>query len=109
MAKVLCTLPNASEEISGVKFEQREDGMLSEDISDEQAAAFVEIPGYALMIEPDQGPSAEMIALTAKAVELGIEINPRWAAKRLTAEIEKAESEKANADASAADAATPAA
>lgn len=46
--RVLCTRPNAAELISGVRFTRTDDGMLSEDISDEQAQAFAAIPGYAL-------------------------------------------------------------
>lgn len=44
--KVLCTRPNASELISGVRFEKTADGMLSEDISGEQAQRFLAIDGY---------------------------------------------------------------
>jgi uncharacterized protein YunC (DUF1805 family) len=88
MAKVICKLPNASEEISGVKFESTIDGigMISEEISDEQAASFMRTAGYALADAPD----AEMVALTAQATELGIKIDSRWKAARLTAEIAKA-------------------
>lgn len=47
MTKIVCTLDNASEEISGVKFAQNEDGlMVSEDINDETADVFLSIPGY---------------------------------------------------------------
>jgi hypothetical protein len=88
MPRVICKLLNASEEISGVKFEPTIDGgaMVSEEISDEQAALFLRTAGYALADAPD----AEMIALTAQATELGIKIDTRWKAARLTAEIAKA-------------------
>lgn len=89
MAKVLCTRQNASEEINGVKFEQTDEGMLSEEITDEQAAAFCKIPGYALEDEGDAG--AELADLTAKATELGIAVKANWKAQRLTAEIKRAE------------------
>lgn len=46
MPKVICTLPNAAEEINGVSFLSTEVGMLSEDISAEQAESFLSIPGY---------------------------------------------------------------
>lgn len=57
MAKVICALPNASGNINGVTFTPHPDGpgkdgilpMVSEDISDEQAAAFASIPGYTLV------------------------------------------------------------
>lgn len=48
MAKVICKLPNASESINGVTFVSTKTGMISEEISDEQAAAFCSIPGYLL-------------------------------------------------------------
>lgn len=64
MARVLCTRPNASDEISGVQFEQHEDGMLSVDISDDQAAAFTEIPGYTLFGTPAK-PAKPAVAVKA--------------------------------------------
>jgi hypothetical protein len=45
--KVICTLPNASDEISGVKFHPHDDGgLISEDVSPEVAAHFLSINGY---------------------------------------------------------------
>lgn len=49
MAKVICTLENASELISDVKFVTHRDGMISQEISDEAAARFASIPGYVLV------------------------------------------------------------
>lgn len=50
MAKVICTLENASDEINGVKFEAVEGvGMVSAEISDELAAEFASIPGYEIV------------------------------------------------------------
>ena len=46
MARVICTLPNASHLISGVKFEDHELGVVSEEISDDVAAEFAATPGY---------------------------------------------------------------
>ena len=150
MPKVLCTSENASDEISGVKFEKTEDGMLSEEISDETAAYFCQINGYALKDDgaaaaqaaadadaaakaqaeadakvkadaaakaaaeaaADQAArdasaeagkaaaeAAELVTLTARAVELGIEVKSTWKAARLTAEIKRAEESKAAAEA----------
>lgn len=49
MAKVKCNLPNASGLISGVKFvSHAAGGMVSEELTDERAAEFCEIPGYEL-------------------------------------------------------------
>ena len=48
--QVICTLENASDNISGVKFTPLEDGtgLISELIPDGQAEVFLSIPGYAL-------------------------------------------------------------
>ena len=49
MPRVICDLPNASDEISGVKFFPLEDGgLISDEISDEQAELFASIPGYTI-------------------------------------------------------------
>ena len=48
MAKVICSLPNASELINGVKFVTHRLGMISEEVEDAVAAAFSAIPGYAV-------------------------------------------------------------
>lgn len=68
MPKVICTLPNASFEISGVKFTQTEDLMavVSEEISDEKAEIFLSIPGYELEVEdPDADEKAAAAAEVA--------------------------------------------
>lgn len=104
MAKVLCTLPNASEEIRDVKFTAHEKGMLSEDISDEVAAVFASIPGYQIVGEstkpiiskvPDDdakaAKAAEREALLAKADAIGMTVKSTWGNERLAAEIEAAE------------------
>lgn len=46
MAKVLCRLANASNNINGVRFVTHRDGMLSEEIDDEVALGFANINGY---------------------------------------------------------------
>jgi nucleoid-associated protein YgaU len=56
MPKVICTLPNAAAEINGVKFSLVEGGMLSDEVSAEQAESFLAIPGYA---EHKEDPEAE--------------------------------------------------
>lgn len=62
MPRVLCKLPNASENINGVPFVSHADGgMVSADISDEQAAAFASIPGYSILgAEPEKTASGAM-------------------------------------------------
>lgn len=52
MPRVVCKSPNASNEISGVKFELTESGdLVSEEISRESADLFVSIPGYSFFEE----------------------------------------------------------
>ena len=97
MAKVLCTSPNASEEISGIKFEKTDEGMLSEDISDDLAAELATIPGYSIDGDSDGNGTVDLAELTAKATELGIAVKTTWKAARLTAEIARAETAKAAA------------
>lgn len=46
--RVLCTLPNASTQIGGIKFEPTEGGMLSEPLDEAQAKRLCGIPGYSL-------------------------------------------------------------
>lgn len=49
MQRVVCSLPNASTLINGVKFASlAEGGMLSEEIDDGVAEGFCRIPGYTL-------------------------------------------------------------
>ena len=107
MPKILCTLPNASEEISGVKFVVHANGMVSEEVSDEVAADFASIPGYEIVGAPapkgdDQGEAdkaAERAALVAKAEALGVTVKNNWGDARLKSEIETAEKAKAEAEA----------
>jgi hypothetical protein len=46
MPKVICTLPNASASISGVAFVPHELGVVSEEIEQDRADAFLRIDGY---------------------------------------------------------------
>lgn len=77
MRHVICSLPNASENISGVKFVRQADGsvMTAEPMEDAAAQeAFGSIPGYTL-VDPDakpapskgKRPSAEELAAKAAA------------------------------------------
>ena len=104
MPKVLCTLPNASEEISGVKFVSHANGMLSEELDDAQAAAFAAIPGYELVGGEKSGGNddAEKAALLARAEAVKLSVENNWSLQRLTTEVEKAEAEAAAAAAAAA-------
>ena len=100
MPKVLCTLPNASEEISGVKFSEHANGMLSEDVSDDVAAAFASIPGYTVVgAEPAGGAAAdaEKADLLARAEAVGFKVKASWSVERLKTEVEAAEAAHAEA------------
>jgi len=62
MPKVICTLPNASSEINGVKFVSHKQGMISEEIPEDVAKSLTSIPGYHLhdsktggIAQPDAG------------------------------------------------------
>lgn len=69
MPKVICTLPNASAEINGVKFSPAEGGMLSDEVSAEQAEAFLSIPGYVEHAEepaPTPAPAPAPVAVTPR-------------------------------------------
>lgn len=93
MAQVICTSPNASEEISGVKFSRREaGGMISEEISDEQAAFFVSIPGYKLATISKAPASTQTSGDGAQTAE-----------EKAAAEAKAAEEAQAAAEAAAAE------
>lgn len=49
MPLILCSLRNASTKINGVEFKPTDAGMLSEEISAEQAEVFAAIPGYSVV------------------------------------------------------------
>lgn len=69
MTKVLCTLPNAADEISGVKFTPVDGGMLSEELSSDRAAGFLAIPGYVEHAEepaPTPAPAPAPVAVTQR-------------------------------------------
>lgn len=68
--KVICKLPNASDCINGVKFtpQKMDDGvtvMVSEDVSQEVAAAFTAITGYE--VAGDEKDNATKLKKTATA------------------------------------------
>lgn len=48
MKTVICTLPNASENINGIAFERGADGGVQARMSAAEAAQFEGIPGYAI-------------------------------------------------------------
>jgi hypothetical protein len=64
MPKIKCTLPNASDLISGVKFTNG----VSDDISEAEAARFLSIPGYSV-VEEDAPVVVKTDAGTVKPVK----------------------------------------
>ena len=118
--RVICTLPNASEEISGVKFTRLENGhVLSEEISDEAGARFLSIPGYEPAeaeatkkpasvkktdTDDDADEQAEREALEAEYLALSGGTKPKgnWGLKRLTEEVAELREAAAKAAAKAA-------
>lgn len=112
MPKVLCTLPNASDEINGVKFTSHEKGMLSEDVSDDVAADFASIPGYVVVGAVDSevaaaakaAAEAEKVDLLARAANIAdFKVKANWSLDRLRAEVEGAEKAAAEAAAKGAE------
>lgn len=119
MPKILCTLPNASENINGVTFVSHAKGMLSEDVSDDVAETFLSIPGYELVgsaavakpaddeaakaaaaaeAAAAEAKAAERAAMVAEAEGLGVAVKNNWGESRLKAEIDAAKKAKAEAD-----------
>jgi hypothetical protein len=58
MKRVLCTLPNASESISGVTFVEHVGGMLSDEIDEALADIFLSVDGFIDFIESEKEPEA---------------------------------------------------
>lgn len=52
MARVICTLPNASTEIDGVTFAADRGQMISEDLDQAVADRFATIPGFQIVAPP---------------------------------------------------------
>lgn len=120
MARVICTLENASECISGVKFSLHKDehgapaGMISEKITAEQAENFLEIPGYELVVEePAPAPAKAAAAPTPAAPKAPTKAEKAAAEKAAAAEAdakaaaEKEAAEKAATEAQSSDSTPP--
>lgn len=108
MPKVICTLPNASHNISGVSFEPHDEGVISEEIDQAVADRFASIPGYYIVGDAEQKKAedpvvVDMDALRERAEALGVKVNPRWKHERLSSEIARAESALAESDAAGQD------
>lgn len=65
MPRVICELPNASDEISGVKFHPLEEGgRISDEIDQNTAELFASIPGY-VIDEDEREPVAKPVQAPA--------------------------------------------
>lgn len=105
MPKVICNLPNASDEISGVKFSLMEDGRrISDEIDASVAARFASISGYELdevddlppVKTPEPVKAAEPVKAksTAKAEKAAAEKAAKEEAEKLAAEQAAKEAEE---------------
>lgn len=59
MKQILCTLPNAAEQINGVVFNEHPQGRLSVPIDDDIAEGFMTIEGYTLLDIKPAKPKTE--------------------------------------------------
>jgi hypothetical protein len=67
VARITCSLKNASEKINGISFKRDHRGMISEEVEAEVAARFAGIPGYTV-VQSESERAAE--GVKASAVEL---------------------------------------
>lgn len=74
MKRVLCTLPNASESISGVAFVEHVDGMLSDEIDEALADIFLSVEGFIDFIEGEKEPEVTGGTIEIKEV---VEAKPK--------------------------------
>lgn len=104
MVQVLCTRPNAAEEISGVKFEAVEGGMLSEEIDQDTADMFLEVGGYEIHGDKTDGSEGDgksadsdgdgyvsKAELIEQAKALGINVAKSWSMTKIAEEIAAAQ------------------
>lgn len=107
MPRVICGLPNASDEISGVKFHLLEDGRrISDELSEEQASDFTNIEGYELdddEVDRKTEPVAPEAPKLTRAQQKAAEKAAAAAAAEQAAADQKAADDKAAADQAAAD------
>lgn len=92
--KVICTLPNCSESLMGlgdepVAFVSHAEGMISEEISEEEAAHFLAVRGFHPAKTVD--PAAETAVLIERAKAVNLSVHHNWKLNRLREEVEKAE------------------
>lgn len=73
MSHVICTLPNAADEINGIPFKAHAKGKISvEKLSEDRAKAFASIPGYELA-DDVEAPAAGKGKAKAKAADAQVD------------------------------------
>lgn len=100
MTRVICSLPNASELISGVKFSRLDDGrLISAELDDARAERFASIPGFEIDddFEEEQKPEPPPPPKLTKAQQRAAEKAAKEAAEKAAAE----EAERKAAEAAA--------
>lgn len=83
MPKVHCSLPNASNNINGVKFEPAENGVVSEEVDQATADAFAAIEGY-VIVEPAKPAKVEKPATAPVKAEASAKGGKKAAEKPAT-------------------------
>lgn len=104
MARVICELDNASDEISGVKFTEDRGQMISEEIDDAVAERFAKVPGYKLVktqTAKEQKAAEAKAAEDAAAAKAAEEPAAAKAAEEEAAKVAEAAAAKAVEDAAA--------
>ena len=77
--KIKCTLPNASEEMNGIRFVAEADGVMvsAQDVAPDLAKIFLSVPGFAVAedrvstSQPAEASEAESTASSADAKRRG--------------------------------------
>lgn len=68
--KIICSLPNASEEISGIEFEKENGEMVAHNVLAEEAERFSEIPGYKVIPLHQQGSGTDLEEVETGDIDL---------------------------------------
>lgn len=108
MAKVIHTVPHLITPLNGVVFhalERTEGGSISEEISEEVAQNFLQIPTFELFVDPAAAPAAPATFTEKSQKETAPERKARLAAEAAAAKEaeDKAAAEKVAADKAEAD------
>ena len=68
--RVVCTIPNASENMSGIAFTRQPSGtLLSDEISEDQGARLLTIPGFSEVAAPVDVPPAPIVSAGVPSID----------------------------------------